>query len=109
MTTYHFDTSNLEVNTEGRGREINAFTAMFLAIGLGGLFVVFMPFIGLALIAQALALRVVGGLKSLWKPALAPIPVPGEAHLTGTPGKTAGEKSGELAELEAEIHEKRNS
>ncbi len=77
---------------------------------LGALFLVFLPFIGFALFAYAIAKKVTGGVKR-GATELASTMVPGgfaagEAHFTGKPGEEAeGEapKSPEIERLEKEI------
>jgi hypothetical protein len=87
--------------------------AVMLAPVLGAVFLMFMPFIGFYLTAQA-ALRPVGRLfkKSTTEIAASVSPgmAPGAAYLTGREGEKkveGGEKSGELSELEKEIAAKR--
>ena len=83
---------------------------------LGGLMVVFLPFIGLYLTAQAMVKPVAGMFKRSAEDLAATVTpgwAPGAAHLTG---KASEEKKGEVAEgegqleeLKKEIEEKRNS
>ena len=101
-TNYYFDRSGWEVNTEGRGTEINPFVAMAIAIALGGIFVVFMPFIGLTLVAQALVVRIAAAVK----PHAGPVPVAlGASYLTGSPSEEG--QSDELSDLQEEVSKAR--
>lgn len=77
-------------------------------------FVVFLPFIGFALFAYAIAKKVAGLLTGVAKEAavtMSPGLVPGEAHLAGKPGKEnearEGDNTDALAELKKEIDEAR--
>ncbi len=89
--------------------------AAFLVMpALGGLMVVFLPFIGLYMTATAAAAKVAGMFKSSAQDLAATVTpgwAPGAAHLTGKAAeKKEGEAEGEakLGELEKEIAEKRN-
>ena len=82
---------------------------------LGGLFVVFLPFIGFGLTAYALANKLAGGAKkSAAKLASTVTPgrLPGEAHLTGKPGETSEKEvpahSEAMEDLAKEIQDKRS-
>jgi hypothetical protein len=90
--------------------------AVFLLMPvLGGLMVVFMPFMGLALTAQAAVKPIVGMFQSSAKDLAATVTPgwqPGEAHFTGkrTEEKAAEEapaKDAKLEELAKEIESKR--
>ncbi len=93
--------------------------AVFLLMPLlGGLFVVFLPFIGFALFFHAIARKLVGGARRGAEELAATVTpgwVAGEAHLTGKPGEKkegeAGEpaKSESMEKLEKEIREKRGT
>jgi hypothetical protein len=91
--------------------------ALALMPVLGGLMVVFLPFIGLYLTAKAVARPVAGMFKSSAKDLAATVTpgwAPGAAHLTGkaTDGKGSEEAKSEdpkLAELAKEVDEKRRS
>ncbi len=83
---------------------------------VGGLFVVFLPFIGFALTFYAIARKLAGGAKKGAEELAATVSpgwVPGEAHLTGKRAEKDGEK-GEPAKDEAldklskEIEKKRS-
>lgn len=90
MTTkndYYWNQKNWEINQDGEGVRVHPLVALMIAPALGGLFVVFMPFIGLALFAQALARKASGLISPLFQTAVAPISLPGEAHLTGVKGE----------------------
>ena len=101
--SYYFDPKNLEVNQAGRGIKVHPLIALALATMVGGLFVVFLPFIGLYLTAKFIVMKMAEGLK----PVFAPAPMAlGEAHLTGTPGN--GEEGNSLEDLKNEIDSKRS-
>jgi hypothetical protein len=84
--------------------------ALMIAPLLGGLFVVFMPFIGLALLAQHLMGKVADLTGHLFRSTVTPIALPGEAHLTGRRSEKAKESraaEGTLEELSKEIQGRR--
>ncbi|HSN13853.1 MAG TPA: hypothetical protein VLT61_04425 [Anaeromyxobacteraceae bacterium] len=92
------------------------FPLLFVVVPvMGALFLVFLPVIGFALLAQALVKRVVGGVKTGAEDLAANVTpgwAPGAAHFTGKPGeekKGEGEAKAapELEKLEKEIEEKR--
>ncbi len=84
---------------------------------MGGLFVVFLPFIGFALTIHALGVRLAGGLRKRTGELAATVHpgwTPGEAHLTGKPARkveggegAAPAKDEALEKLTGEIEEKR--
>ena len=104
---------------EGSWRRVNTVAALALAPILGGLFLVFLPFIGFALAVHAAAMPVVrlfktsaGDLASTMTPGWQP----GEAHFTGKRTEEASvDAQGppamptRLEQLEREIEEKRRS
>lgn len=82
---------------------------------LGALFLMFLPFIGFALLGQALLRKVTGGAKEAatdLAATMTPGWQPGEAHLAGKPGeeKKPGEArpTAEIEALEKEIESRRN-
>ncbi len=87
------------------------FPALFVVVPLlGALFLMFLPFIGFALVGHALVKRIAGGAKETaadLASTVTPGWTPGEAHMTGKPGeeKATGEaRPGEvLKKLEKEI------
>jgi hypothetical protein len=91
------------------------FPLLFVVVPiLGALFLVFLPVIGFALLAQGLVKRVIGGVKTSAEDLAANVTpgwAPGAAHLTGKPGeeKKEGEAKAHpgLEKLEKEIEEKR--
>ncbi len=92
------------------------FLALFVIVPLlGALFLMFLPFVGFALFAYAIAKKVTGGVKQGATELAATIQpghfATGEAHFTGKPGeeKKEGEapRSGELVQLEKEIAERK--
>ena len=92
-----------------------AFPLLFLVVPiLGALFLMFLPLIGFALLAQGVVKRVIGGVKTGAEDLAANVTpgwAPGAAHLTGKPGeeKKEGEEKAHpgLDKLEKEIQEKR--
>jgi hypothetical protein len=82
---------------------------------LGALFLMFLPFIGFALLGHAMVKKVTGGVKETatdLAATMSPGWIPGEAHLTGKPGeekKAEGEATPELKALAKEIEEKRGA
>ena len=90
------------------------FPLLFVLVPLmGGIFLVFLPFIGFAMFVYAIAKRVGGGVKrgaTELASTVSPGLVPGEAHLTGKKGEEeAGETKApaHLERLEKEIEERR--
>ena len=90
------------------------FPALFVVVPLlGALFLMFLPFIGFALLAHAIVKRVTGGVKegaTDLAATMSPGWRPGEAHLTGKPGEEeagAAKPSAAVEKLEKEIAEKR--
>jgi hypothetical protein len=79
-------------------RRIHWAAALLLAPVLGGLFVVFLPFIGFALLGQWAIRRIAGGARESARDLAATVTPgwrPGEVHLTGRPGEPPPE--GEVA------------
>jgi hypothetical protein len=91
------------------------FPLLFVVVPiLGALFLMFLPVIGFALLAQGIVKRVIGGVKTSAEDLAANVTpgwAPGAAHLTGKPGeeKKEGEAKAHpgLEKLEKEIEEKR--
>jgi len=105
---YYWNSAKWEVNQDGIGKEIHPLVAMFAAITLGGLFVVFLPFIGLYLFAKFVASKAAEPIRALFTTSSIPMALPGEAHLTGAPGTGEGkDPSSELEELSKEIQDRR--
>lgn len=98
--SYYFDKANWEVNTEGRGMEISPWVALAVAPILGGLFVVFLPFIGIAMFAQFVIGKLVNAVKELAHGVTAPVSVPGESHFTGS--------NSEIEKVADEISKRKN-
>jgi hypothetical protein len=97
--------------------KVNAATALMVMPALGGLMVVFLPFIGLYLAAKTMVGGVTGAFRRSAQDLAATVTpgwAPGAAHMTGkaTDEKAAGEsKAGEAAleELKKEIDGKRRA
>lgn len=104
---YYFDTKKWEVNQEGRGFKVNPIVGLMLATVFGGLFVVFLPFIGLYLFGKFIVSRLVEGLHSLIHTTVAPIAAPGNAYLTGSDSKKTEPGENTLTDLASEIDNKR--
>jgi hypothetical protein len=123
---YYWNTSNWEVEVVGdeggRLRDPNGarylkvhFLALFAIVPLlGALFLMFLPFIGFALFAYAIAMKIAGTVTQGTKELAATVQpggfATGSAYFTGKPGeeeekKAAAEKaqSPELEKLEKEI------
>ena len=103
---YYWNQKNWEVNQNGVGVRVHPLVALAVAPLLGGLFVVFMPFIGLYLFAKFLASKMSALAHSLFQTSVAPIAEPGSAYMTGskserTSKSTAAEDT--LKELTKEI------
>ncbi|HUK65581.1 MAG TPA: hypothetical protein VLV17_02050 [Anaeromyxobacteraceae bacterium] len=86
------------------------------APAVAGLFVMLLPFIGFGVVAQALGRKIGLGASAKARDiaaALSPGPVPGEAHLAGTPAEKGGGEGtaldGEAKELAKAIEEKRST
>jgi hypothetical protein len=89
---YYFHRQNWNIDTNPPGYPINTFSALAISAVMGLLFVIFLPVIGFVLVGKFLAQKAVEFAKPLFQSSIAPSPIPGEAHLTGTPG-TSSEKS----------------
>jgi hypothetical protein len=122
---YYWNTRSWEVETVpnegGRLRATDGaryvkvpFPALFVIVPLlGALFLMFLPFIGFALFAYAVAKKVTGGVKQGATELAATVQpgsfAAGSAYFTGKPGEEKKEeapgpaKSPELSELEKEI------
>ncbi len=107
------DGTALPGGPDARFVQIPTVVAMAAAPALGGLFLVFLPFIGFGLVAYAAAKKLGMGAKEVAATvATAPMPV-GSAALTGTPAEK--DAKGEAApaakpdELAREIEAKRNA
>jgi hypothetical protein len=90
------DGGTLPGTTQDRYVRISWVAALLLAPILGGLFVVFLPFIGLAMFLQRVWTKVTGSAREGARDLAATVTPgwrPGEAHLTGRP---LDEKSDEL-------------
>ena len=91
------------------------FPLLFVLVPLmGGIFLVFLPFIGFAMFVYAIAKRVGGGVKrgaTELASTVSPGLVPGEAHLTGKKGEEEASETkapAHLERLEKEIEERRD-
>jgi hypothetical protein len=88
------------------------FPALFVVVPLlGALFLMFLPFIGFALVGYAVVKRIAGGAKETaadLASTMTPGWTPGEAHLTGKPGEKPAEKTPGLEQLEKDIEAKKN-
>ncbi len=92
------------------------FPLLFVVVPLmGALFLMFLPFIGFALLVHAIARKVTGGVKAQATALAATVSpgwAPGAAHLTGKPGEGDGKGEAkatpELEKLAQEVAEKRS-
>jgi uncharacterized membrane protein YoaK (UPF0700 family) len=102
---YYFDNKNWEVNQNGVGRKVHPLVALMIAPLIGGLFVVFMPFIGLYLFTKFMLGKVI----DVFKPALIPTGMAvGASYMTGAPTKEGSRASEEiLKDLLKEVEDKR--
>lgn len=106
-TTYYFH-KNWSIDTNPPGLRVGVLGALLITPILGALFLMFLPFIGFALVIQAIALKAAKLAKPLFQTSLSPLPAPGEAHLTGHPGKEHGEMmDAALDEIAKEVQERR--
>jgi hypothetical protein len=105
---YYWNSAKWEINQNGEGTMVHPLVALAIAPMIGGLFVIFMPFIGLYLFAKFLASKMAGLVHSLFHTTVAPIAEPGSAYITGS--KSEGSKAAEsaLEELSKEIQARRN-
>ena len=109
----------LKGETSDRFVRLPALALFLVAPLLGGLFVMFLPFIGFALLFEEIGRRTMAAARRLGAGAagvVAPAWTPGEAHLTGkgkeNPTDVAPEAKDEKESLKAivdEIEEKKNS
>lgn len=105
---YYLDVKHLEVNQEGRGKKIHPLMALAVSAALGGLFVVFLPFIGLYLFFKQMAVLAIRPIKGLYHVSITPVAEPGMSYMTGAkPGESKAAESA-LEELSKEIQERRN-
>ena len=108
---YYWNQKEWEVNQNGVGVKVHPLVALAVAPLIGGLFVVFMPFIGLYLFAKFLANKMASLVHLLFQTSITPIAEPGSAYLTGSKTEGTNEsKAAEdtLAELAKEIKARRN-
>jgi len=106
--SYYWNAAKWEVNQDGVGKEIHPLVAMLAAVMVGGLFVVFLPFIGLYLFAKFVASKAAEPVRALFTTSSIPMALPGEAHLTGAPGTGEGkDPNSDLEELSKEIQDRR--
>ena len=105
---YFWNSAKWEINQSGDGVKVHPLVALAIAPLLGGLFVVFMPFIGLYLFGKFMASKAANLVKSLFHISVTPIAEPGSSYMTGSKAKNsqAGEET--LKELTKEIQERRN-
>lgn len=104
--SYYWNSKKWEVNQSGEGTPIHPMVAVFAALTLGGLFVVFLPFIGLYLFAKHMTQKSIEMVKPLFHNSVAPIAVPGEAYLMGSRTEGVSESKAAkdtLEELSKEI------
>ena len=101
---YSINWKKLEVNQDGEGTPVHPLVALMFAVAVGGLFVVFLPFIGLYLAGGFLLKKVGVELGSLFHSNIAPQPV-GANFMTGHEPKEIPGKG--LAALETEVELKR--
>ena len=104
---YYFDVKKLEVNTEGRGREVHPLVALAISAVLGAVFVFFLPFIGLYMFAEFIGDKAVTGIKMFWHNAVVPVAAPGTAHFTGSNSNEIKVEESELEDLQKKIQSKR--
>lgn len=104
---YHFDISKWEVNQEGRGKRVHPMVALLLASMVGGLFVVFLPFIGLYLFGKFMAVKAIKNLKPFFTTTFAPIAEPGAAYMTGAKSEGSPAAENTFKELSEEIESRR--
>ena len=106
---YFFDAKHLEVNQEGRGVKVHPLVALALAAMVSGLFVVFMPAVGLYMAAKYLVVKPIVNLLASFKHAvIAPVAAPGFSYLDGTGEKGSPAAESTLKNIQDEIDSKRS-
>jgi hypothetical protein len=103
---YFIDWKKFDINTDGRGQEVHPLLAMLLVPMVGLAFLMFLPFIGFYLCAQAGIAKLTQVIKSGVESIATPAQSVGTAHLTGNEpsGKTDGSA---LEELNKEVQARR--
>jgi hypothetical protein len=109
------DGGQLPGSAETRWVRVPTLLVIAMAPALGGLFVMTLPFVGFGLVAYEVARRLAPGAKAGAKElaaTVAPVWVPGEAHLAGTPTQGKDEEAPprrdeKVEALAKEIEEKR--
>jgi hypothetical protein len=104
---YFIDWKKFDINTDGRGTEVHPLLAMLLVPMVGLAFLMFLPFIGFYLCAQAGIAKLTQVIKSIADNATAPIATAGTAHLTGNEPSGNTEETSSLEELSKEIQARR--
>lgn len=100
---YCINWKRLEVNQNNDGTPVHPLVALMFSTMVGGLFVVFLPFIGLYMFAGFLAKKAGLGLGSLFETAIAPQAAPGAAYLTGSESKGSPAAESTLEKLAKEV------
>ena len=101
---YSINWKKLEVNQRGEGTPVHPLVALMFSVAVGGVFVVFLPFIGLYMAGGFLLQKFGLELGSLFRSNIVPQPV-GTSFITGHEPK--GEPGQSLATLEAEVNLRR--
>lgn len=106
MTTndYRINWKRLAITQEGEGTVVHPLVALALTPIIGLAFLMFLPFIGFYLSAQAIVLKLSHVFKHATVSVSAP-PAVGAAYLTGH--EATGQKDESLAELHKEIQSRR--
>lgn len=104
---YFIDLKKFDINTDGRGTEIHPLLAMLLVPMVGLAFLMFLPFIGFYLAAQAGIAKMIQVIKSAFENITTPVSSPGTAHLTGNEPSGKPDDTTVLDELDKEVQARR--
>jgi len=104
---YFIDFKKFDINTDGRGTEVPALAAMLLVPMVGLAFLMFLPFIGFYLAAQAGIAKLIQVIKSAFENVAAPVAAPGTSHLTGNEPTDKTSDEHDFDELDKEVQARR--
>ena len=105
---YSINWKKLEVNQDNEGTPVHPLVALMFSAAVGGVFVVFLPFIGLYMAGGFLLQKLGLELGSLFRSNIAPQAV-GVAYLTGSPTKKDSSPGSSLNAIETEITSRRSN
>ena len=105
MASYFFHKQDWSIDTVAPGIKLPVPVVLMIVPLMGALFLMFLPFIGFGLVLYAIARKIA----RVSEPVFTPMPIPGEAHFTGAPGKEHGEAMDSvLDEIAKEVQDRRS-